>query len=350
MKTYALLCHPGLNRVYAQQTAALCAQELWAAAASSDIALVSAEPTELAGVDYLTFVCQESLRADQLQAIARLSAFFALFEQLPGGALLPVRAESGYVFPDNLVTLLKYSGKTNEQFTHLMVHLGQCASRSQEDGRRWLLDPLCGKGTTLFTAMRFGMEAVGVETQTTWVQEGQTFLTKYLERGRYKHQRVQQKRSDRKGRKIADITHFSYALDKEAFQRQDLRQVQFIHADTLLSGELLPRQRFDLLVTDLPYGVQHGSKRPGGGKPGEIQLSRSAVSLVEDALGGWLLALKPGASLVLAYNSLTTPRQALEAAMTRHGLTLVDGPGYQGYAHRVDQSIDRDLLIARKPE
>lgn len=349
MKTYALLCHPGLNRVYAQQTAALCAQELWAAAGSG-IPIASVEQAELAGVDYLFFSCPEALSADQRQSIARLSAFFALFERLPGGALLPVPAPGGFAFPDNLVTLLKYSGKTNEQFTHLMVHVAQCASRTREDGRPWLLDPLCGKGTTLFTAMRFGMEAVGIETQATWVQEGQTFLTKYFERGRYKHQRAQQKRSDRKGRKIADITHFSYALDKAAFQRQDLRQVQFIHADTLLAGELLPRQRFDLLVTDLPYGVQHGSKRPGGGKPGEVQLSRNAVSLVEDSLDGWMLALKPGASVVLAYNALTTPREGLEKALSQHGLDVLTEQGYTGYAHRVDQSIDRDLIVARRPE
>lgn len=350
MKKYAMLAHPGLNRVYAGCAAAMCVNELRASADSDGIRLISAEQAEIAGVGYVVFECEDGLSPEQLRSAARLSAFFALFEMLPGGLLLPVGIRDVFDFPDDITTLLKYSGKTNEQFTHLMVNLARCACRSGGDGRLKLIDPLCGKGSTLFAAMRFGMDAAGIEIRPSWVQECCTFLSKYLETGRCKHRIEKEKRTDSKGRKTADVTDFSYALNKEAYKDGDLRRVRLICADTLCAGELLPRRRFDLLVTDLPYGVQHGSRQRDGG-PGDRKgagLERSAVGLVDKALDGWLRALKPGAAIVMAYNTLTTPGDALAETLIRHGTEILSEKGYTGYAHRVDRSISRDIIAARR--
>lgn len=350
MKKYALLCHPGLNRVYAQQAAALGAQELQAVAGVCNLAIKNVEPAHLAGIDYLMFECENEADSAQLHAIARLSVFFALFERVQDNTLKPVEAKPSFAFAENLVTLLKYSGKTNEQFTHLMVHVAQCASRSRRNQttKAWLLDPLCGKGTTLYTAMRFGFNAVGVELHDTWVHEAQNFLKQYFERGFYKHKRVIQKQMDAEHRKIADLTSYSYALDKESFKRQDFMQVQVVRADTLLANQILPHQRFDFLVTDLPYGIQHGSHNAQAAKTGLSNFTRNAVSLVDKALDGWINCLKNGASIVLAYNALTTPGEKLTQVLEKHQLTIINDKGFTGYKHHVDQSIERDLIIARK--
>jgi hypothetical protein len=50
--------------------------------------------------------------------------------------------------------------------------------------------------------------------------------------------------------------------------------------------------------------------------------------------------------VALAYNVLTTPRQHLADAMEAAGFTVL--PQVEGLEHRVDQSILRDVLVAKK--
>ena len=97
----------------------------------------------------------------------------------------------------------------------------------------------------------------------------------------------------------------------------------------------------DLLACDLPYGVQHGAS--GGGS-----LQRNAAKLVAEVASGWLQALRPGAGVAMAYNSMTTPRHQLAQAMEQAGFEVL--PQVEGLEHRVDQSILRDVLVARKPK
>src|SRR5690606_12659157 len=62
--------------------------------------------------------------------------------------------------PGDLETILRYPGKTNEQFTALLVNLAAALSTRRAglfDGSLNLLDPLCGRGTTLNRALRLGL-------------------------------------------------------------------------------------------------------------------------------------------------------------------------------------------------
>ena len=86
------------------------------------------------------------------------------------------------------------------------------------------------------------------------------------------------------------------------------------------------------------------SSRSGSG--GGLQ--RNAAKLVAEVASGWLQALRPGAGVALAYNSLTTPRHQLAQAMEQAGFEVL--PQVEGLEHRVDQSILRDVLVARKPK
>ena len=72
----------------------------------------------------------------------------------------------------------------------------------------------------------------------------------------------------------------------------------------------------------------------------------NAAKLVAEVAPGWLKALRPGAGVALAYNSLTTPRHQLAAAMEQAGFEVL--PQVEGLEHRVDQAILRDVLVARK--
>ncbi len=133
MKSYALLIHPGHNRVYYDNARNLMIEEIKALSEAANIRQLSVEPIQIAEIPYIKLDCEEALTEESCQILGRLSAFFALYE-IVDGHLQPILCDAGYRFPENINTILKYIGKTNEQFTHLMVNLATAACRT--GGRR----------------------------------------------------------------------------------------------------------------------------------------------------------------------------------------------------------------------
>ena len=119
MATYALLVLPSANRVYGQAAPALAAAELRV------VVGVEASVEAIAGLPYLVFSVDGAVDAE---AVAALSSSFALFEMADGGDLLrPVPLPSVERFDDDLVTIQRYAGKTNERFTRLLLNVaGAC--------------------------------------------------------------------------------------------------------------------------------------------------------------------------------------------------------------------------------
>ncbi len=327
-----MLANPGHNRIYLASAmgAALC--EL-----SALVPDARAEAGELAGQPALTLSCEAPLTQGQLAALARSSLFFALFQR-EGALLRPLTPPDWRYLPDSLNTILKYPGKTNEQFTRLMVNLALEACTALRPVPT-LLDPMCGQGTTLFEAAIRGWNAVGLEVQEQPVHKGATYFLKFLETGRYKHKRSEEKRTQG-GKRIAQIVTVDYAAQKDDWYAENTRQLRFVRGDSAQAGGILAKNTADLLACDLPYGVQHGAS--GGGA-----LQRNAARLVAQAAPGWQAVLRKGAGLALAYNALTTPRQQLADALEQAGFTVL--PQQEGLEHRVDQSILRDVLVAVKP-
>src|SRR5580693_4644242 len=144
MARYALLLQPSANRVYSGASAALTQAEL---AVFSQSAL-------------------DGRLADRDAALlANLSSAYALFG-IEGGLLRPVELRPLDRFDDDLITIPKYPGKTNEQFTKLLLNvtlLSSAFSRSMLDRSFAVLDPLCGRGTTLSQALMYGYDATGVD-------------------------------------------------------------------------------------------------------------------------------------------------------------------------------------------
>ena len=98
----------------------------------------------------------------------------------------------------------------------------------------------------------------------------------------------------------------------------------------------------DAVVTDAPYGVQHGS-RSGG------RLARSPVDLLREAVPVWADVLRPGGAIGIAWNTHVAGRDDALAVLADAGLEPLDDGPYRGFVHRVDQAIQRDVLVARKP-
>ncbi|HEY8307545.1 MAG TPA: SAM-dependent methyltransferase [Lapillicoccus sp.] len=332
MPEYLVLLAPSSNRVYAGDAPAITAAEAEIVVSAVHLGgVVGASPTTVAGVPYLAV---ELADAVDPRILGGLAATFAVFER-EGDLLRPVEARGGERFDDDLLTIPKYPGKTNEQLTRVLLNVTLASTDLPDRARRTVLDPLAGRGTTLSWALTLGHDAVGVEVERREVEAYSAFLTTWLRRKRLKH-RIGLTPLRRDGRRLGDL------LEAE-IGRDDPQSLVLFAADTLATAELLQRRRVDVVVTDAPYGVAHGSRGVRGGR------DRSPADLLADALPVWVSVLRPGGAVGIAWNTHGLSRADLVARCGRAGLEVCDDGPYRGFAHRVDAGIHRDLLVARKP-
>ena len=107
--------------------------------------------------------------------------------------------------------------------------------------------------------------------------------------------------------------------------------------DTRELAHLLPARSVDAIVGDLPYGVQHGGRSAAGWQ-------RSPLEVLAEAAPGWRSLLRDGGGMALAVNRHTLARSDATAVLADAGLRVISADG--AFRHRVDQSIDRDVLLA----
>ena len=255
----------------------------------------------------------------------------------------PIELDPGEALDDDIVTIQRYVGKTNELFTRLLINVTIASSLAHRrpDRRVAIMDPLCGRGTTLNCSLLYGYDAAGVEIEPREFDAYCTFLLTYLQRKRIKH--TVQTRPGRAARGKVRRLLVRFSADADAYAAGDTQAVNVVNADTTQTASLFRARTVDAIVTDAPYGVQHGSRRGQHGR------SRSPLELIQRALDGWLEVLPDGAPVGIAFNTLVLSRAALADALGAAGLEILSGPGYDDFAHRVDQGIVRDLVIARRP-
>ncbi|MEV6298708.1 SAM-dependent methyltransferase [Actinoplanes sp. NPDC051861] len=339
MSRYAMLLAPSANRVYADQAARISQAELAAFGPVLSAGLDGIGVTAIGGVEYLTF--EGSLQERDIAYLSNLSAAYALFELLDEDLLRPLTLAPLARYDSDLITIPKYAGKTNEQFTKLVLNLTLLASASAGrmlDGHLTVLDPLCGRGTTLNQALMYGYDGIGVEIDGKDVEAYKLFLQTWLKRKRLKHSaelvpmRVQ-------GRRAARRLEVTMAASKDDHRAGAVQKVTVLHADTTQLDGLIRRGVADVLVADLPYGVAHGSYDDSG-------ISRRPLDLLERAVPQWLPLLRPGGAVGLSWNTKVAKRELAEDILLANGLALVE---HLPLEHRVDQGIDRDVVVARKP-
>jgi SAM-dependent methyltransferase len=254
------------------------------------------------------------------------------------GLLRPVALPRPDRFDDDLVTIPKYAGKTNEQFTRLLLNVTLASCRRDSDRPATVLDPMSGRGTTLSTAWILGHHAFGVESDPKAVEAQASFLRTYLRRKRLKH-RLTTNPVRRDGKP------FGRRLDAEVRPDDGGPELQLtvFTGDTRDSATLYGKRRFDAVVVDAPYGVVHGSARgPSGGNARD----RSAAGLLAEAIPVWARQLRPGGALGVSWNTLGLQREGLAEIARGAGLTPLTAGPYLRFGHRVDSSIHRDLFVA----
>ncbi|HET6505037.1 MAG TPA: SAM-dependent methyltransferase [Amycolatopsis sp.] len=335
---YAILVYPAANRVYADASPALLRAELAAFGAA-----LAGQPAEVAersmgGVGYVTFSTAAPLSEKDIALLSNLSSLYALFE-LEGELLRPVPVTPLDRFDSDLLTIQKYSGKTNELFTKLLVNVTVLSTVDGFGGTPLVLDPLCGRGTTLSQAMMYGFDATGVDVDRRDFEAYQKFIVTWLRAKRVKHT-ANSGQLRRNKVKLGQRLEIEFGATRESYKSGDTQRLAYFNCDTLITDELLRPESVDVIVTDAPYGVQHGSHQSEG-------LSRSPRELLAAAVPVWARTLRPGGAIGISWNTHVAKREELAEILAGAGLDVRADLG--DFTHRVDQAILRDLIVARKP-
>ncbi|MFC0675538.1 TRM11 family SAM-dependent methyltransferase [Brachybacterium hainanense] len=339
--TLLALRAPSANRVYTDAAGPLAAAEArWVLGTRFPGAVV--HERLLAGHDHLE-ITADAPREQLLPVVSLLSSTMALYEPVdvpdePAPLLRPVPLAPVLHHSSDLETTLKYPGKTNEQFTALLINLAASLSENRDrllDGTLALLDPMCGRGTTLNRALRLGLSPTGADLDRRDTDAYRTFLLAWLRQHRLRHT-SEAGRLSLRGASIGTRFRAELAADKETLRAGGGQSVTVLGTDTLALGDLLPDGRTDAIVADLPYGVQHGAHHGAS-------LQRSPLEVLRAAAPVWRRLMRPGAGMALAVNRRTADHAEASALLADAGLQLLSADG--AFRHRVDQAIDRDVLL-----
>ncbi|MBF8187733.1 SAM-dependent methyltransferase [Nonomuraea sp. K274] len=338
MPRYALLILPAFNRVYGESSVRLTRSEL-AVFSSRALAgeVLGSEETQIGGVPYVAFETARPLTQPDVSLLSNLSSVYAVFA-MEGDLLRPLAMKPLDRLSSDLITIQKYAGKTNEHFTKLLLNVTVLAGDRELGERLTVFDPLCGRGTTLNQALMYGYDAYGIDVDAKDFEAYTGFIKTWLRNKKLKHTAetvpVRRERA-LVGRRL----NVTFGLSKEAVKSGDVQHVTMVNADTLRSREFFKPRSFDVVVTDAPYGVQHGSKGGSG-------LSRSPLELLRQAVPVWAELLRPGGAMGIAWNTYGGKSADLADLLIGAGLQVIDYPDFE---HWVDQAIVRDIIVARKP-
>lgn len=348
MKRYLILQHPGHNRVYHKMSGALALAELKVASEQLEVSCTAIEITEIKGVRYLSLTTNDAISEYDLEVLSRLSFVFALYEAVEQGEetfLRPI-LQDDYQYVDNKISsLLKYQGKTNELFTKMMINVALLSSDFSHHDNLSLLDPVAGRGTTLYEGIVYGMDVTGVEIDAKSSQAIILFFRQYLKNERYKHTTSRRAVAGKNKSEMIYSDAFEYARKKEDFKGAKTRKCfSVVTGPSQDSAKYFKNASFNLIVGDLPYGVAHGNTSDSSSR----SITRNPSELITECLPQWQKVLKPGGVIVLAWNSFLISRVELAIIVEANGLTVLSESPYDSFEHMVDKAIKRDIIVARK--
>lgn len=348
MNQYLILQHPGHNRVYYNVAGELALAELKLASTKLEVKCDAIKIISIAEVRYLSIEVESELSPKDISVLSRLSFVFAIYKVLAvdGGECLKPIAINDYAYVDSKISsLLKYPGKTNELFTKMMVNVALLSSNFNYHTNIQLLDPVAGRGTTLYEAAIYGYNAIGVEIDSKSVHEATTFFKKFIQTERYKHQNDKRQIAGKSKKDAVYIQEFDYAPTKEMFKKPELkRRLGFVNGSSQFTDSYFKANSFHLIVGDLPYGIAHGNSS----NQKASSITRNPSDMIDQCAEGWFKVLKSGGVVVLAWNVFVASKLKLEQILLNHGFEVLTDDPYANFEHMVDKSIKRDIIVARK--
>lgn len=141
---YAMLLKPHSNVRYRHSLEKLAMTELSCILNAWKIP-VSPELLSLGGEPFLVFSAPAFTARQWSEISANAGCCFAA-EWREDGTLVPMVRTGRSYYPEELSELMKYKGKTNADFTRLLLHCTRAVSQYAHcDGPLTILDPMCGK-------------------------------------------------------------------------------------------------------------------------------------------------------------------------------------------------------------
>ena len=340
--TYRMLLWPHANARYQAETLGLSRAEL-RLMLDRVAPEASVRVDEASEMPSLVIEAPAPLSDEAVAVVRRHSLLYGLFEVRPDGSFMPVAGRADATLGHDLPSILKYKGKTNELFLHLLINAALYSGDFWREDGLCFFDPMCGRATAPFIALNRGWNAVGADVDAADLREAEKFFKRYLEYHHFKFNLTRESRTVR-GKKPVPVVRFETAATPEAYKAQRRFTLDLASLDSTLAGEAFGKNSFHLIACDLPYGVAHaarpGQDLPRGGNWLETLLVRS--------LPGWRRLLKPGGSVAVSFNAQTLRRDRLAALMADAGLEPLAGGAYDRFEHWVEQAITRDIAVARK--
>ncbi|GAF03885.1 TRM11 family SAM-dependent methyltransferase [Saccharicrinis fermentans] len=343
-----ILQHPGHNRVYYNLADKLALAELKLACKRLATTCIHVDIVEIEKVRYLFLESDGDIAESDMKILSRLSFVFAIFIWNQKGNenhLIPIRKDEYEYLNSKICSLLKYPGKTNELFTQMMINVALLSSDYSYDDKIKMLDPVAGKGTTLFAGTTHGFDAYGIELEHKAVHETSIFFKKYLQTERVKHQYSKKQIYGSNKSEAIEIQKFDYALNKADFKSQEsVKTLGIVNGHSKNAYKYFKKEKFNMVVGDLPYGIAHGNVKDKK----TASKTRNPSDLLHECLPEWTKVLKKGGAVVMAWNSFIINRQQLAKTFAIHGLEVLSDTPYDQFEHMVDKSIKRDIVVARK--
>ncbi len=288
------------------------------------LALPGVELAEPERIDSLSFIRIEG-DVIPLPSVLKLPFVQAVFQRDADGHLGYAASASRPQLTEHLETGDTYRGKTNVMVTKLALALA---------GRVWaertgdtavtspvVLDPMCGRGTTLLAAARMDWCASGIEQDQAAMQHLHRHLKRQCKVHRIKHG-VSRGWTNRKN-SDGDGKFLEYTFENAT--------IRLVAGDTRKTHQYVGANRHDLLVVDLPYGVEFRGSRG----------QRSPLATVQQAIESWSIALRERGAGCIVFNRLQPSRRDLVAVIQSAGFEVLD----LELRHRMSDAIERDFLI-----
>ena len=334
--SFELLRHANIR--YRESLSVLSCCELFAMLFSLGVSCDVRTET-MGGSRFITFECRE-LSPDEISFLSGHSSVVFLTENR-SGLLRPLPVTCSAYLPDDLPEVLKYKGKTSATFTRMMINTAAALSSSRiPDRPLFFFDPVCGKGTGCFCAVSAGMNAVGIDVDRKDIREAADYFSRYMKFHRLKHE--EKSRSETFRGHSLPLTEFIFADSKKHYQTGDTRTLTLACADTSESPALFRRSCADIIVADLPYGVQHAPQ--SGTKPEPLP------GFLRRVLPVWKSVLRPGGAIALSFNTLTLPSREVLDALAASGFRLPNNEFFYSLRHEVEQAVVRDVVFALNTE
>ncbi|NRA67446.1 MAG: hypothetical protein HRU19_23390 [Pseudobacteriovorax sp.] len=268
----------------------------------------------LGGMDFLDF---ETTKLPE--SIFHCSVVQGVFE-IKNGSFHVCSRPNMFPFHKDLVFGSKFKGKTNEILTQLLVNLARNFAASNQPK---ILDPMCGRGTSLLWSLQFGLNSKGIEQDTQSVSDLER-LTKKWNKIHQMNLNIETGSIGKKNKKSSKFIQIS----------RNLIQTRLVTGNSEDAVDLLAGEKFDAIVSDLPYGIQHFAGK-----------KRNPLDVLTNCFPSWNKLLNPGAAIVLAYNSYLPSRGEMISLCERQGWEIRP----TDLEHRMSESIKRDIIIAIKP-